>query len=43
MERGATIASVVMEPVTRRIWLAQGQPCAVGYQEIESTSLREHR
>jgi len=33
-ERGATIAGVVMEPSTRRIWLAQGQPCEVGFAEL---------
>ncbi len=34
-DRGATVASVLMDLDERRIWLADGHPCTVPYREVE--------
>ncbi len=39
-EQEATIASVVMIPGSRRMWLADGNPCAVPYRELDVGFLR---
>jgi len=31
----ATIASLIMDPADRRIWLAAGQPCSAAYREVD--------
>lgn len=35
MEQGATIASVVMEPQSRTMWLADGQPCTHPFRRLD--------
>ena len=35
LERGATIASVLMDLNARRVWLAAGNPCQVPYAELD--------
>jgi isopenicillin-N N-acyltransferase-like protein len=35
LERGSTVASIVMELGTRRVWIADGQPCATPYRELD--------
>lgn len=34
-EQGATIASVVMEPASRTMWLADGQPCTSPFRRLD--------
>jgi isopenicillin-N N-acyltransferase-like protein len=34
-ERGATVASVVMDLDARTMWLADGHPCTVPYRELD--------
>ena len=34
-DRGATVASVLMDLDERRIWLADGHPCTTPYRELE--------
>jgi isopenicillin-N N-acyltransferase like protein len=34
-EQGATIASVIMEPRTRTMWLADGQPCTRPFRRLD--------
>jgi len=34
-EQGATVASVVMEPGTRTMWMADGQPCSRSFRRID--------
>ena len=34
-ERAATVASVVFDVDARRMWLADGPPCAAGYRELD--------
>jgi isopenicillin-N N-acyltransferase-like protein len=34
-ERGATIASILMDLDARRMWLADGQPCQTPYRELD--------
>ena len=34
-EQGATIASVLMDLTTRRIWLAAGNPCQVPFEQLD--------
>jgi isopenicillin-N N-acyltransferase like protein len=36
-EQGATIASVLMDLQTRRVWLAAGNPCQAPYEPLEVT------
>lgn len=40
-DRGATVASVLMDLDERRIWLADGHPCTTPYRELGVRSLRE--
>jgi isopenicillin-N N-acyltransferase like protein len=35
LEQGATIASVLMDPNARRLWLAAGNPCQTPYSELD--------
>jgi isopenicillin-N N-acyltransferase-like protein len=35
VERGSTVASVVMELDSRRVWLAEGHPCSTPYRELD--------
>ena len=35
LEQGATIASVLMDPDARRLWLAAGNPCQTPYTELD--------
>ncbi len=35
VERGSTVASVVMELDSRRVWLADGHPCSTPYRELD--------
>lgn len=39
LERGATIASVLMDLNARRLWLAPGHPCRVPYSELDVSCL----
>lgn len=34
-ERGATVASVIMEPASRTMWLADGQPCTRPFRRLD--------
>jgi isopenicillin-N N-acyltransferase-like protein len=34
-EQGATIASVLMDLTTRRVWLAAGNPCRAPYEQLD--------
>ena len=36
-ERGATVASLVMDLDARTMWLADGHPCTVPYRELDYT------
>jgi isopenicillin-N N-acyltransferase like protein len=38
-EQGATIASVVMEPASRTMWLADGQPCTRPFRRLDYADL----
>jgi isopenicillin-N N-acyltransferase like protein len=35
LEQGTTIASILMDPAARRIWLAAGNPCQTPYAELD--------
>jgi len=35
VERGVTAASVVMDVAARRLWIADGNPCATPYRELD--------
>lgn len=35
MEQGATVASLVIEPAERRIWIADGNPCTAKFRPVE--------
>ena len=34
-EQGATIMSIIMEPISRKVWLADGFPCTTPYRELD--------
>jgi isopenicillin-N N-acyltransferase-like protein len=38
-DRGATVASVLMDLTERRIWLADGHPCTTPYRELDVGAL----
>lgn len=38
-QQWATVMSVVMDPVDRRIWLASGNPCQFAYVELDEQAL----
>lgn len=38
-DRGATVASVVMDLDARRLWLADGHPCTTPYRELDYAEL----
>lgn len=38
-EQGATIASVMMEPISRTMWLADGQPCTHPFRRLDYADL----
>ena len=35
LEQGETVASVLMDLDTRRMWVADGRPCTTPYQELD--------
>lgn len=35
-ERGATVCAVIMEPAARRMWVADGNPCQAGWEELDT-------
>lgn len=39
-ERGATVCAVIMDPVGRRMWVADGNPCAAEWAELDCAALR---
>ncbi len=39
-ERAATVASLVMEPASRRVWLAAGYPCSTPFEQLDTSFLR---
>jgi isopenicillin-N N-acyltransferase-like protein len=39
VERGATIVSVIMDLDERRLWVADGNPCAAPYRERDLSTL----
>ncbi len=38
LEQGETVASVLMDLDTRRMWVADGRPCTTPYQELDYSS-----
>lgn len=38
LDRGATVASVLMDLTARRLWVADGHPCTSPYREIDYSS-----
>ena len=38
-DQGATVASVLMDLTSRRIWLADGHPCTASYRELDVGAL----
>lgn len=39
-ERAATVAAVIADPAERRLWVAAGNPCTAGWEELDCTALR---
>jgi isopenicillin-N N-acyltransferase like protein len=35
-ERAATVAALIMEPASRRLWLASGYPCEAPFEELDT-------